>query len=1087
MKDANLKPCGCCEPPAAATPEEITNRPGLPAIRYRVASYASFRQAMLQAIAHKPELDGWAARTKDDYGIALLEMWAYVGDILTFYQERIANEVFLRTALLRESVLRLAALLDYQPAPGVAATAHLAFTLEKDKQVQIPEALLVQSVPGQDEKPQKFETIEEIAADARLNQVRVFPRPQPYNPFAQGNTCGMLLSGPERLAPDDDLIIWNAMEAEEKTVASLVQQDGQTILHWRSAVLGSGFERSAAHMHKVVRQMHLFGHNVPTRYLPPEKRQGPIPVESPPLDSPQQPRMDYDLDARYERLKPGTQLLVVQRGTENDYARLVTITKVTENMASLGDLESTVTQISLVRSISSAPTAVFGYDNKLKVFARGEDGALWHASWDGTNWSDWQSLGGELTSAPTVCSHSPSWLDVFARGADNTLLHKWWSGTTWGNWASLGGVLTSAPAALSWFVPGGVRRVVLARGRDNDLQCIWKGEQSAYWETWESLGGELASAPTAVSWGPERIDVFTRGADDAVWHISREGGAWSDWESLGGEVTSAPAAVSSGPGRIDVFARGADNALWHTWWDGHTWAAWESRGGTLTSAPAAALQIGTGITVLARGIGGSLCYREWYTGPGKPTWRDWNLWNGLGEIPDVRKVTLYEMAEPELILWNRRYPDAITDDWVYVPLDQLETIEPDRTLILEDEGAEPQVVTVTEVDRVDADDGSRPHLAIRFTPALRHSLDARSAVLYGNVAQGTHGETVADKVLGSGDASAAFQSFEISKSPVTFVPRPGAPNGAENTLTVHVDGVRWSEERNLHGHTGDERVYTAAVDDEGTMKVQFGDGATGARLPTGRNNVIADYRLGLGHEGNVRADAITTLLDRPLGLKGVTNPGAARGGADPETLDEARANAPNTVRTFGRIVSLRDFEDAAREFAGVAKARAACVWDGEERVVRLTVAGDNDTEITGTTFDNLVTDLDSRRDPNRRLVVGTYRRVPLQVEAAFRILPDRVAKDVLTSARDALREFFAFDNLDLGQPIYLSDVYQVLQDVEGVEAVDVNHLQFKEETDRVSHWATEEPVQSQLRIFYNELAVIDAPDDVVVELGMRPL
>jgi hypothetical protein len=60
-----------------------------------------------------------------------------------------------------------------------------------------------------------------------------------------------------------------------------------------------------------------------------------------------------------------------------------------------------------------------------------------------------------------------------------------------------------------------------------------------------------------------------------------------------------------------------------------------------------------------------------------------------------------------------------------------------------------------------------------------------------------------------------------------------------------------------------------------------------------------------------------------VGLKSVTNPAGAAGGADPESLDQARTNAPNTVRTFGRIVSLRDFEDAAREFAGVAKAHSS--------------------------------------------------------------------------------------------------------------------------------------------------------------------
>lgn len=44
------------------------------------------------------------------------------------------------------------------------------------------------------------------------------------------------------------------------------------------------------------------------------------------------------------------------------------------------------------------------------------------------------------------------------------------------------------------------------------------------------------------------------------------------WKSLGGVLTSDPAAVSWGNNRIDVFARGIDNALWHTWWDGHSWA-----------------------------------------------------------------------------------------------------------------------------------------------------------------------------------------------------------------------------------------------------------------------------------------------------------------------------------------------------------------------------------------------------------------------------------------------------------------------------------------------------------------------------------
>ena len=53
-----------------------------------------------------------------------------LGDVLTFYQERIANESYLRTATERLSVLELARLIDYQLRPGVAASTYLAFTLE---------------------------------------------------------------------------------------------------------------------------------------------------------------------------------------------------------------------------------------------------------------------------------------------------------------------------------------------------------------------------------------------------------------------------------------------------------------------------------------------------------------------------------------------------------------------------------------------------------------------------------------------------------------------------------------------------------------------------------------------------------------------------------------------------------------------------------------------------------------------------------------------------------------------------------------------------------------------------------------------
>ena len=211
--------------------------------------------------------------------------------------------------------------------------------------------------------------------------------------------------------------------------------------------------------------------------------------------------------------------------------------------------------------ITSAPDAASWAANRLDVFARGTDNALWHRWWDGSAWRGWESLGGVLSSGPDVSSWAANRLDVFARGTDNALWHRWWDGSAWRGWESLGGVLTSDPSAVSW---SSGRIDVFVRGTDN---ALWHKWYSGGWSGWESLGGILTSGPDVSSWAPGRLDVFARGTDNAMWHKWYWGG-WSGWESLGGVLTSDPSAVSWGSNRIDAFVRGTDNAMWHKWWNG---------------------------------------------------------------------------------------------------------------------------------------------------------------------------------------------------------------------------------------------------------------------------------------------------------------------------------------------------------------------------------------------------------------------------------------------------------------------------------------------------------------------------------------
>lgn len=176
--------CHCCAAPPAAAP--VYNEPGLPALRYRVDSYPGFRARLLQNLPlarpdeSQPDprrpLAGLLARDSAEPSVALIDAFSCVADVLSFYQERIANEGYLRTATERRSVLELARAVGYELAPGLAAAVHLAFTVEDaqgaPQRCTLAAGLAVQSVPPQGKLPQVFETSVTIEARAQWNALR---------------------------------------------------------------------------------------------------------------------------------------------------------------------------------------------------------------------------------------------------------------------------------------------------------------------------------------------------------------------------------------------------------------------------------------------------------------------------------------------------------------------------------------------------------------------------------------------------------------------------------------------------------------------------------------------------------------------------------------------------------------------------------------------------------------------------------------------------------------------------------------------------------------------------------------------------
>ncbi|WP_124948159.1 putative baseplate assembly protein [Sulfurirhabdus autotrophica] len=192
-------------------------------LRYRVGTHGSFFETMQARLSGQEysELAALKTREKNDASIALLDAWSMVGDVLTFYQERIANEGYLRTATERRSVLELARLVGYALRPGVASSVYLAYSMARDSDpVTIPKGARANSIPvGADEQMQAFETIEPILARWEWNVLKPrLERPQLFLGKDTQSLNDVYLAGiATGLKPNDRLLL--VMDAVAAAIA----------------------------------------------------------------------------------------------------------------------------------------------------------------------------------------------------------------------------------------------------------------------------------------------------------------------------------------------------------------------------------------------------------------------------------------------------------------------------------------------------------------------------------------------------------------------------------------------------------------------------------------------------------------------------------------------------------------------------------------------------------------------------------------------------------------------------------------------------------------------------------------------------
>lgn len=406
-----------------------------------------------------------------------------------------------------------------------------------------------------------------------------------------------------------------------------------------------------------------------------------------------------------------------------------------------------------------------------------------------------------------------------------------------------------------------------------------------------------------------------------------------------------------------------------------------------------------------------------------------------------REVTVLAVSEPLQVV---EAPDSSDVEGLTIVVDGDATaMAPGRAVVLTGTTTSgvPQAQALTldavaAVPAVAASSGART--ALTFTTTPEPAFARAGAVVLGNVARATQGETVS-QILGSGDARTPFQAFPLTQGPLTHVPADN-PRGGESTLEVRVDDVLWSERATTFTAGPADRVYVTRDEPDGSRTVVLGDGVRGARASTGSNNVRAVHRKGLGAGGNVRADQLSQALDRPLGFKGVTNPLPATGGVDPEVEAHARVSIPLPVRTLGRAVSLLDHADFALAFTGIGKALAAVLPLPGGRAVVVTVADGEGRPPPDSTLRRLERTLREQGDPGVRVHVRPAGSATFRLALKIAVDPLRESEVVLAAVEAALRARYDAAARDLGAPVHRSEVVAVAASVVGVVGVDLDRL-----------------------------------------------
>jgi hypothetical protein len=937
MTDDTLDGCHCCED--EQPPKTIHNAPGLPALSWRIDTQPGFQQRMLSGLGlWRPPLTPsvtprplapLTTRETSDPAVAFVDAAACVADVLSFYQERIANEGFLRTATERRSVLELARAVGYELRPGVAASVHLVFTVEDAPGAPglctIAAGSPVQSVPPQDKLPQVFETGEELLARAEWNALR--PRQTRPADLALLDVAGQL-----RLA-----------------------------LLFEQGSLPSGTEGLQAGLASAG----LFRLDPG---LPVDATVDALPVAR------------VYLTEQASGLQAGELLLFVGK---NGSALKHLVQRVVEVEAEQALHRVRVALEPMPDPVTPTPPPLLQWQVPFAINAFASFGQAQIASVPFTS----------STLATTISSQSWQETELQAMIA----IQGWNS--------------TQLVQAITASIAPAARPVAPEAGAFSfGARLGFFGHNAPKWASLPA--SNLKGNPYPEGWdvGDAKINGTTVGT------LSEARSIWEDSQGtahIGGTpprhaLLERPVPKLA-PGSWMVFDSPSVAATTYALYDARETA----RADFGLSGRAMALR-------LAGGSGAPLT--------STPT-QDFKFRDTTAHVASARQPLTELPIEAPVAAGTRRI--ELSTMVLGLARGKLLALAGPRDDLPGVDAAE--IATLDEV----VHGAGRSVLVLK--EGLLHSYRRDSLRIHANVVTATHGESVSE-TLGDGDATRSFQRFTLRRPPTTHL-SASTPGGVQSTLEIRVGGLLWAERSSLYGAGPHEHVFTTRIDDDARMQVLFGDGRQGVRLPSGQLNVQARYRSGIGADGEVAAHTLTMLRAVPLGLRGAHNPLPASGAQGPEQLIDARRNAPLTLLAFERVVSLSDYEDFARAFPGIGKARADLAWVGGGSRVLLSVMGATGGEPGQQVLDNLRQAIATLSDGSQPFQLAAAALRYFRCTARLLVDPRHEVATVLADGAARLQQGFGFAGRDLAQAVTAAELLALLHQVPGVLAVDLDVLQ----------------------------------------------